>query len=136
VTQALYPALSASHATDGSQAISDRLAIAFRLTNLAVLPFGAALAAVAPTVIGLVYGPTYVSQAGIFAILALATIFTAQGAILTISLQAIGRARQVLIVTLASTAVGLITVASTVGVLGTLGGVLGRMVLAGGTVIL
>jgi O-antigen/teichoic acid export membrane protein len=97
---------------------------------------GAALAAIAPTAIELVYGPTYVSQAGIFAILALATIFTAQGAILTISLQAIGRARQVLIVTLASTVIGLLTVACTVGVLGTLGGAIGRMVLAAGTVIL
>src|SRR6266705_3149073 len=124
VTQALYPALSASHAAGGTEAVSERLAVAFRLTNLAVLPLGAALAAIAPTAIELVYGPTYVSQAGIFAILALATIFTAQGAILTTSLQAIGRARQVL------------TVASTVGVLGTLGGALGRMVLAAGTVIL
>jgi O-antigen/teichoic acid export membrane protein len=136
VTQALYPALSASHAKGGTEAVSERLAVAFRLTNLAVLPLGAALAAIAPTALELVYGPAYVSQAGIFAILALATIFTAQGAILTISLQAIGRARQALIVTLVSTVVGLITVASTVGVLGTLGGALGRMVLAAGTVIL
>jgi O-antigen/teichoic acid export membrane protein len=136
VTQALYPALSASHAMGGTDAVSERLAVAFRLTNLAVLPLGAALAAIAPTAIELVYGPTYVSQAGIFAILALATIFTAQGAILTISLQAIGRARQVLIVTLVSTVLGLLTVASTVAVLGTLGGALGRMVLAAGTVIL
>src|SRR2546422_5339519 len=136
VTQALYPALSASHATDGSQAISDRLAIAFRLTNLAVLPFGAALAAVAPTVIGLVYKPPYVAQAYIFAILALATIFTAQGAILTTSLQAVGRARQVLIVTLASTVIGLIAVATTASLLGTLGAALGRIILGTGTVFL
>src|SRR5207248_9122673 len=136
VTQALYPALSASHATDGSQAISDRLAIAFRLTNLAVLPVGAALAAVAPTVIGLVYKPTYVAQADIFAILALATILTAQGAILTTSLQAVGRARQVLIVTLASTVIGLIAVASTARLLGTLGAAVGRIILGAGIVIL
>src|SRR6059058_992736 len=136
VTQALYPALSASHATDGSQAISDRLAIAFRLTNLAVLPVGAALAAVAPTVIGLVYKPTYVAQADIFAILALATILTAQGAILTTSLQAVGRARQVLIVTLASTVIGLIAVASTAMLLGTLGAAVGRIILGAGIVIL
>src|SRR6266571_3222114 len=136
VTQALYPALSASHAAGGTEAVSERLAVAFRLTNLAVLPLGAALAAIAPTAIELVYGPTYTSQAGIFAILALATIFTAQGAILTISLQAIGRTRQVLIVTLVSTVVGLLTVASTVAILGTLGGAIGRLVLAAGTVIL
>jgi O-antigen/teichoic acid export membrane protein len=136
VTQALYPALSAGHATGGTEAVSERLAVAFRLTNLAVLPLGAALAAIAPTALELVYGPGYVGQAGIFAILALATIFTAQGAILTTSLQAIGRSRQVLIVTFASTIVGLLTVALTVGIVGTLGGALGRMVLAAGTVIL
>src|SRR3989441_9331626 len=134
VTQALYPALSASHATGGTEAVSERLAVAFRLTNLAVLPLGAALAAIAPTAIELVYGPTYTSQAGIFAILALASIFTAQGAILTISLQAVGRARQVLIVTLASTLVGLITVATTASLLGTLGAALGRIILGAGTV--
>ena len=136
VTQALYPALSASHATGGTEAVSERLAVAFRLTNLAVLPLGASLAAIAPTAIELVYGPSYVNQAGIFAILALAAIFTAQGAILTTSLQAIGRARQVLTVTLASTFIGLLTVALTVGSLGTLGGALGRMALAAGTVTL
>src|SRR5207245_882493 len=113
-----------------------RPAIACRLTNPAVLTSGAARALTTPTTIELVYGPTYVSQARIVAILALATISTAQGAILTPSLQAIGRTRQVLIVTFASTAVGLLTVAFSVGVLGTLGGALGRMVLAAGTVIL
>jgi O-antigen/teichoic acid export membrane protein len=136
VTSALYPALSASHATGGTEAVSERLSVAFRLTNLAVLPLGAALAAVAPTAIELVYGPTYVSQAGIFAILALATIFTAQGAILTTSLQAVGRARQVLIVTLVSTVVGLLVVITTARFVGTLGGALGRIILSIGTVIL
>jgi O-antigen/teichoic acid export membrane protein len=136
VTQALYPALSASHATGGTEAVSERLAVAFRLTNLAVLPLGAALAAVAPTAIELVFGPTYVGQSGIFAILALATIFTAQGAILTTSLQAVGRARQVLVVTLVSTVVGLLIVITTARFVGTLGGALGRIILSVGTVIL
>src|SRR5438477_8328603 len=136
VTQALYPALSASHANNGAQAISERLAIAFRLTNLAVLPFGAALAAVAPTVIGLVFKRPYLAQADTLAILALATIFTAQAAILTTSLQAVGRARQVLIVTLTSTVIGLVTVALTVSLLGTLGAAAGRIILGAGTVLL
>src|SRR2546427_8379706 len=46
------------------------------------------------TVIGLVFKPPYVAQADIFAILALATIFTAQAAILTTSLQAVGRSEE------------------------------------------
>jgi O-antigen/teichoic acid export membrane protein len=136
VTQALYPALSASHATSGTEAVSERLAIAFRLTNLAVLPLASALAATSPTVIELIYGPTYVSQAGIFAVLTLTTIFTAQAAILTTSLQAIGRPRQVLLVTLVSTVGGMLVVATTARFVGTLGGVLGRTVLGASTVIL
>jgi O-antigen/teichoic acid export membrane protein len=87
-------------------------------------------------VIELIYGPAYVSQAGIFAALALATIFTAQAAILTTSLQAIGRPRQVLLVTLTSTVIGLLMVATTARFVGTLGGVLGRTILGASTVIL
>src|SRR2546428_5324346 len=41
VTQALYPPLSANHAAAGTASASDRPAVAFRLTNLAVLPLGA-----------------------------------------------------------------------------------------------
>jgi O-antigen/teichoic acid export membrane protein len=136
VTQALYPALSASHATAGTEAVSERLAIAFRLTNLAVLPLASALAAIAPTVIELIYGPAYLGQAGIFALLTLTTIFTAQAAILTTSLQAIGRPRQVLLVTLLSTVGGMLVVATTARFVGTIGGVLGRTVLGASTVIL
>src|SRR5467141_410974 len=136
VTQALYPALSASHATGGTRAISERLQVAFRLTNLAILPLGAALAAVAPTAIELIYGPAYVSQAGIFATLSLVSIFTAQSAILTTSLQAVGRASQVLKVTLVSTAVGLAVVTISAPFLGTWGGVLGRAFVGIGTVFL
>src|SRR5467141_4146823 len=136
VTQALYPALSASHATGGTRAISERLQVAFRLTNLAILPLGAALAAVAPTAIELIYGPAYVSQAGIFATLSLVSIFTAQSAILTTSLQAVGRASQVLKVTLVSTAVGLAVVTISAPFLGTWGGVLGRAFVGIGNVFL
>src|SRR5260370_14793882 len=58
VTQALYPALSASHATGGTEAVSERLAVAFRLTNLALLPLEAPLSAIAPPAINFVYRPT------------------------------------------------------------------------------
>ena len=136
VTQALYPAISASHASGETQTISDRLAVAFRLTNLAVLPLGASLAAIAPTAIGLVYPTAYVTQSLVFAILSLGSILTAQAAILTISLQAIGRAGRALAVTMSSTIVGLIVVGITAVFLGPLGGAIGRLVTGTGTVIL
>ncbi len=135
VTQALYPAISASHASGESGTISDRLAVAFRLTNLAVLPLGASLAAIAPTAIGLIYTAPYVTQSLVFAILSLGSILTAQAAILTISLQAIGRAKRALTVTMSSTIAGLIVVVMTATVLGPLGGAIGRLVTGSGTVI-
>jgi O-antigen/teichoic acid export membrane protein len=136
VTQALYPAISASHASGESGTISDRLAVAFRLTNLAVLPLGASLAAIAPTAIGLIYTAPYVTQSLVFAVLSLGSILTAQAAILTISLQAIGRAKRALTVTMSSTIAGLIVVVITATVLGPLGGAIGRLVTGSGTVIL
>jgi O-antigen/teichoic acid export membrane protein len=134
VTQALYPAISASHAIGETETISDRLAVAFRLTNLAVLPLGTSLAAIAPTAIGVVYPSTYVSQGIVFAILSLGSILTAQAAILTISLQAIGRARRLLVVTMSSTLAGLLVVEVTASELGTLAGAIGRLVIGCGTV--
>ena len=136
VTQALYPAISASHASGETGTISDRLAVAFRLTNLAVLPLGASLAAIAPTAIGLVYTAPYLSQSLVFAVLSLGSILTAQAAILTISLQAIGRARRALAVTMSSTVAGLIVVGITATILGPLGGAIGRLVTSSGTVVL
>lgn len=136
VTQALYPAISASHASGETGSISDRLSVAFRLTNLAVLPLGASIAAIAPTAIGLVYTAPYVTQSLVFAILSLGSIFTAQAAILTISLQAIGRAGRALGITMSSTLAGLIVVGITATMLGPIGGAIGRLVTGSGTVIL
>ena len=129
LTQALYPALSASHALGETAAISDRLAVAFRLTNLAVLPLSASLAAIAPTAIEVVYGPSYASQASVFALLALTSIFIAQGAILTTSLQAMGEAKEYLAITLVSTIAGLVAVAATAQFFGVFAAALGRLIL-------
>lgn len=136
VTQALYPAISASHASGETRSISDRLSVAFRLTNLAVLPLGASIAAIAPTAIGLVYTAPYVTQSFVFAILCLGSILTAQAAILTISLQAIGRARRALNITMSSTLAGLIVVGITANALGPIGGAIGRLITGSGTVLL
>lgn len=130
VNQAIYPALSASHSTGETKAVSDRLALAFRLTNLAVLPIGAALAAVSPTALDIVYGAKYVNEALTLSILALASVFTAQGALLVTTLQAVGRTRQYLGVTLASTLVFLAVVGLGTKPLGTLAGAIGRASLA------
>src|SRR5260370_22161402 len=54
VNQAIYPALSAAHSTGDPREVSDRLATAFRLINLTVLPLDTALAAIPPTALSIV----------------------------------------------------------------------------------
>ncbi len=145
VNQAIYPALSASHSTGEVEAVSDRLSLAFRLINLAVLPIAAALAAIAPTALDIVYGARYASQSLAFSILSLSSVFVAQGALLVIVLQAVGRTRKYLEVTLASTLLYFVVVGSAVyfartafGInpLDAVAGAIGRVVLAFSIVVL
>lgn len=145
VNQAIYPALSASHSTGEIEAVSERLSLAFRLINLAVLPIAAALAAIAPTALDIVYGARYASQSLAFSILSLSSVFVAQGALLVIVLQAVGRTRKYLEVTLTSTLLYFVVVACAVyfakaafGInsLETLAGAIGRAILAISIVVL
>ncbi len=130
VNQAIYPALSAGHSTGDLHEVSDRLGAAFRLTNLTVLPISAALAAITPTALEIVYGPSYASEALTLSILSLSSIFVAQGVLLVTALQAVGHTRQYLGVTLASTLVFIGFVGISALQLGTLAGALGRALLA------
>ena len=145
VNQAIYPALSASHSTGEMDAVSGRLSVAFRLINLSVLPIAAALAAIAPTALDILYGARYASQSLAFSILSLSAVFVAQGALLVIVLQAVGRTRKYLEVTLASTVLYLAVVGSSVYLakaafgtnpLETLAGAIGRAILAISIVVL
>lgn len=136
VANALYPALSAAHTTSGPEGVTNRLSLVFRLTNLAVLPLGVAIAAIAPTALTVAYGASYAVDAVPFAILTITTIFTAQAAILTTTLQAIGRTRALLWVTLTATILDLAWVWLLAPILGTTAGAIGRALLYGSTVYL
>ena len=130
VNQAIYPALSAAHSTGDPREVSDRLATAFRLINLTVLPIAAALAAIAPTALDIVYGRSYVGEALTLSILALSSIFVAQGVLLVTTLQAVGHTRRYLVVTLMSTVVFIGFVSLAAVPLGTLAGAIGRALLS------
>lgn len=130
VNQAIYPALSAAHSTGDLRGVSDRLAASFRLINLTVLPLGAALAAISPTALEIVYGTTYTSEALTLSILSVTSVLLAQGALLVTTLQAIGHTRQYLAVTLASTLIFMGFVWVGASNLGTLAGAIGRALLA------
>jgi O-antigen/teichoic acid export membrane protein len=130
VNQAIYPALSAAHSTGDPKEVSDRLATAFRLINLTVLPISAALAAITPTALDIVYGGSYVSEALTLSILSLSSIFVAQGVLLVTTLQAVGHTRRYLAVTLVSTIVFVGFVGLAALPIGTLAGAIGRALLS------
>ena len=127
---AIYPALSSSYTSGGPTAVSEKLAIATRFVNLTVLPAGAALAAIAPTALEAVYGPSLVSGAIPFAILAATIIFSAQSLLLITTLQAIGKTKSILGISLAATIVDLVAVGLGAATLGTTAGAVGRSLLA------
>lgn len=130
VNQAIYPALSAAHSTGDPREVSDRLATAFRLINLTVLPISFALAAITPTALDIVYGASYVHEALTLSILSISSIFVAQGVLLVTTLQAVGHTRRYLGVTLVSTLVFVGFVALAAVPIGTLAGAIGRALLS------
>jgi O-antigen/teichoic acid export membrane protein len=136
VANALYPSLSAAHGKGDKKSAKNSLALSFRLTNLAVLPLGAAVAAVASTALIIAYGDAYGVDAIPFAILTVTTIFQAQSAILTTALQAFGKTRVLLLVTVTATIVDLVWVWLFAPVLTTTAGAIGRTLLYGSTVYL
>jgi O-antigen/teichoic acid export membrane protein len=133
---AIYPALSSSYTSDGPKAVSEKLAVATRLVNLTVLPTGAALAVIAPTALEAVYGPTLVTGAFPFAILAATIIFSAQGFLLTTTLQSVGKTKTILGISLAATVIDLTAVVLGARALGTTAGAIGRTLLALGMMLL
>jgi O-antigen/teichoic acid export membrane protein len=133
---ALYPALSSSHASQGPIGVSQKLGVAMRLVNLTVLPTGTALAVIAPTALEAVYGASLLADALPFAILAVTIIFSAQSLLLITTLQAIGKTKPILWLSLASTVIDLAAVALGARPLGTTAGAIGRALLAIGTMAL
>jgi O-antigen/teichoic acid export membrane protein len=133
---ALYPALSSSYTSEGPTGVSEKLGIAMRLVNLTVLPTGTALAVIASTALEAVYGPSLLSGAIPFAILAITIIFSAQSLLLITTLQAIGKTKPILGISLAATIIDLATVALGARPLGTTAGAIGRALLALGMMTL
>ena len=133
---ALYPALSSSYTSQGPTGVSEKLGVAMRLVNLTVLPTGTALAVVAPTALEAVYGPSLVPGALPFAILAITIIFSAQSLLLITTLQAIGRTKPILMISLAATIIDLAAVGLGARPLGTTAGAIGRALLALGMMTL
>ncbi len=130
VAGALYPALSHGYASSGPATVTSQLGVAMRLVNLTVLPTGLALAAVAPTALEAVYGNALGDQTIPFAILAATIIFSAQSLLLITTLQAVGRTRAVLGISLSAVLIDFATVGLGATALGTTAGAIGRALLA------
>jgi O-antigen/teichoic acid export membrane protein len=133
---ALYPALSSGYTGQGPTGVSEKLGVAMRLVNLTVLPTGTALAVIAPTALEAVYGPSLVAGAIRFAILAITIIFSAQSLLLITTLQAVGKTKPILWISLVATIIDLAAVGLGVRPLGTTAGAIGRALLALGTMTL
>jgi O-antigen/teichoic acid export membrane protein len=133
---ALYPALSSSYTSQGPTGVSEKLGVAMRLVNLTVVPTGTALAVIAPTALEAVYGPSLAAGALPFAILAITIIFSAQGLLLITTLQAVGKTKPILWISLAATILDLAAVGLGARPLGTTAGAIGRALLALGTMTL
>jgi O-antigen/teichoic acid export membrane protein len=133
---ALYPALSSGYTSQGPTGVSEKLGVAMRLVNLTVLPTGTALAVIAPTALEAVYGPSLLAGAIPFAILAITIIFSAQSLLLITTLQAIGKTKPILGISLAATILDLAAVALGARPLGTTAGAIGRALLALGMMTL
>jgi O-antigen/teichoic acid export membrane protein len=133
---ALYPALSSTYTSEGPTGVSEKLGVAMRLVNLTVLPTGTALAVIAPTALEAVYGPSLVAGAVPFAILAITIIFSAQSLLLITTLQAIGKTKPILEISVAATIIDLAAVAVGARPLGTTAGAIGRALLAIGMMVL
>jgi O-antigen/teichoic acid export membrane protein len=133
---ALYPALSSSHASQGPKGVSEKLGVAMRLVNLTALPTGTALAVISPTALEAVYGPALLAGALPFAILAVTIIFSAQSLLLITALQAIGKTKPILGISLTATIIDLAAVGLGAQQLGTTAGAIGRALLAIGMMIL
>src|SRR3989442_5703114 len=101
-----------------------------RLVNLTVLPTGTALAVIAPTALEAVYGPALLTVAIPFAILAITIILSAQSLLLITTLQAIGKTKPILWISLAATIIDLAAVGLGAQPLGTTAGAIGRALLA------
>jgi O-antigen/teichoic acid export membrane protein len=107
-----------------------------RLVNLTVLPTGTALAVIAPTALEAVYGPSLLAGAIPFAILAITIIFSAQSLLLITTLQAIGKTKPILWISIAATIIDLAAVGLGARPLGTTAGAIGRALLALGMMTL
>jgi O-antigen/teichoic acid export membrane protein len=127
---ALYPALSSSYTGQGPSGVSEKLGVAMRLVNLTVLPTGTTLAVIASTALEAVYGPSLLAGAIPFAILAITIIFSAQSLLLITTLQAIGKTKPILWISLTATIIDLAAVALGARPLGTTAGAMGRALLA------
>jgi O-antigen/teichoic acid export membrane protein len=133
---ALYPALSSSYTSEGPTGVSEKLGVAMRLVNLTVLPTGTALAVIAPTALEAVYGPSLLAGAIPFAILAITIIFSAQSLLLITTLQAIGKTKPILGISVAATIIDLAAVGLGARPLGTTAGAIGRALLVIGMMTL
>lgn len=92
----IFPIVSARFGLQNPKGVSKALKMTSRYLAYTIIPSCVLLATVAPTALNVFYGPTYVSGATSLVILAISIIALALFTLLTTTLTAIGKTRQVL----------------------------------------
>ncbi|MEM0478582.1 MAG: polysaccharide biosynthesis C-terminal domain-containing protein [Candidatus Caldarchaeum sp.] len=126
---AVFPALSSAHGKGDVMALERMLTTSIRVINVSVIPLSFSMAAVSPAVLHAVYGEAYIVGAAAFAIVASTLVIQAYAAIISTTLQAIGKTKTLLWVAVASTALEIMFLTLLAKPLGGVGAAVARVIL-------
>ena len=101
ITITILPALSARYRLENPKGVSEILRVASRYLFYVMFPSCLGLATIAPTALAFFYGPDYASGATPLAILSISVIIFALYSLLTTTLTALGKTKQVLKISVA-----------------------------------
>jgi len=123
----IFPIISARFGLQNPKGVSNALSIASRYLSYTIIPSCVLLATVAPTALHVFYGPNYVSGATVLSILAISIILFAIFTLLTNTLTAIGKTKQVLEINLISALVAVALLVSLVPMFDIVGAAVTRL---------
>jgi stage V sporulation protein B len=124
----IFPIISARFGLQNPKGVSNALKIASRYLSYTIIPSCVLLATVAPTALNVFYGPNYVSGATALSILAISMIIITLFELVTTTLTAIGKTKQVLQINLVSAFSAVVLLLSLVPLFGIIGAAITRLV--------
>jgi len=127
LASAVFPTLSALYGRGQTESFREVLGACQRVLNVAVMPAGFALAAIASTAVTVAYGKTYLAATVPFAILTVSAVLPAYLTLMAITLQAIGRTQPLIKIWGAAALTEVGVTAALVASMNVVGSALGRV---------